>query len=57
MKLDDTQKRFYVLLDWGGNVEDMCEMTDAEAKKKNDDIFEKEQRLIRWAPKKIDLRL
>jgi len=52
MKLDNTQKKSYLLLDWGGNIEDQCEMTEAEAKKVNDELWEKEKRLLRWAPKK-----
>lgn len=29
------EKKIYVLLDWGGNIEDEQEMTPSEAKKKN----------------------
>lgn len=39
----------YLLLDWGGNVEDRKEMTEAEAKKANNELWEKETRLLRWA--------
>jgi len=47
---DNTQKKTYILLDWGGNIEDRCEMTEAQAKKVNEDLWTKEPRLIRWAP-------
>lgn len=41
----------YVLLDWGGNVEDEKIMTPTEAKELNAKLLEGE-RLLRWAPKK-----
>jgi len=44
-------KYVYVLLDWGGNVEDEKEMTEAEAKAANEWLCENEPRLLRWAKK------
>jgi hypothetical protein len=41
----------YILLDWGGNIEDERLMTEAEAKEENKWLREKQPRFLRWAKK------
>ena len=43
-------KKPYVLLDWGGNVEDEKAMTDGQAKKENEYLWS-QPRFLRWALK------
>lgn len=40
----------YVLLDWGGNIEDQIAMTETEAKERNEKL-QKGSRFLRWAKK------
>lgn len=47
----EEEKQPYVLLDWGGGIEDEKLMTPSEAKALNQLLIEKEPRLLRWAPK------
>lgn len=40
---------YYILLDWGGDEEDRKYMTETEAKNRNQTLWEKEPRFLRWA--------
>lgn len=46
-------KKLYILLDFGGNIEEEEYMTDEEAKKKND-VLQTKERFLRWSPKYSD---
>lgn len=55
-KIINPSRFWYVLLDWGGNIEDREAMTAHEAKKRNEKINEDGERLIRWAPEDGEIK-